>query len=108
LERALERVSQRVIAEHLCVLDNSIGVSVSRLVLTKFQLTDSQKKHESPVSAPEPSPEWSKIRTPLTLAAAASIKDSHVVDVEVEHTMIAAEPTVVDQRGSEVNFGTWD
>ena len=38
LEAALERVSQRVVAEQLCVLDNSIGFSVSRLVLTKFQL----------------------------------------------------------------------
>jgi hypothetical protein len=38
LESALERVSQRVVAEQLCVLDNSIGFSVSRLVLTKFQL----------------------------------------------------------------------
>ncbi|HKR23118.1 MAG TPA: hypothetical protein VJS17_11015, partial [Pyrinomonadaceae bacterium] len=38
LEAALERVSQRVVAEQLCVLDNSIGLSVSRLVLTKFNL----------------------------------------------------------------------
>jgi hypothetical protein len=38
LEQALERVSQRVVAEQLCVLDNSIGFSVSRLVLTKFRL----------------------------------------------------------------------
>src|SRR5215213_1709419 len=38
LEQALERVSQRVVAEQLCVLDSSIGFSVSRLVLTRFQL----------------------------------------------------------------------
>ena len=38
LEQALERVSQRVVAEQLCVLDSSIGFSVSRLVLTKFRL----------------------------------------------------------------------
>ncbi len=38
LEQALERVSQRVVAEQLCQLDNSIGFSVSRLVLTKFRL----------------------------------------------------------------------
>lgn len=38
LEQAVERVSQRVVAEQLCVLDSSIGFSVSRLVLTKFQL----------------------------------------------------------------------
>jgi hypothetical protein len=38
LEKALERVSQRVVAEQLCVLDNSIGFSVSRLILSRFQL----------------------------------------------------------------------
>src|ERR1044071_5114725 len=38
LQQALERVSQRVVAEQLCVLDGNIGFSVSRLVLTKFQL----------------------------------------------------------------------
>ena len=38
LEKAIERVSQRTIAEQLCVLDNSLGLNVSRLLLTKFQL----------------------------------------------------------------------
>jgi hypothetical protein len=108
LERALERVSQRVVAEQLCVLDSSMGLSMSRLVLTKFQLTDAKTKDEPHVSVAQPEPEWSVARTPLTLAAAASISDSHVVDVEVEPTMMTPEPTIVDQRSSEVNFGTWD
>ena len=38
LESAVERVSHRVVAEQLCVLDNSIGLSLSRLILKKFQL----------------------------------------------------------------------
>src|SRR5204862_7442181 len=38
LEAALERVSQRVVAEQLCVLDGSIGFSVGRLGLNKFRL----------------------------------------------------------------------
>jgi hypothetical protein len=38
LEQALERVSQRVVAEQLCVLDGSVGFSVSRLVLTKISV----------------------------------------------------------------------
>src|SRR5690349_23346276 len=43
LAGALERVSQRVVAEQLCVLDNSIGLSVSRLVLKKFQFLAADK-----------------------------------------------------------------
>lgn len=68
LQRALERVSQRVVAEQLCLLDNSIGVSVSRLVLKKFALRASAfAAPEEPVLESEteiivPAP-------PLTLAA---------------------------------------
>jgi hypothetical protein len=108
LEVALERVSQRIIAEQLCVLDNSIGVSVSRLVLTKFQLTGSQTNEEPRMPVVQHESEWSSSRTPLTLAAAASMSDGHVVDVEIEDTMMTPEQTAVDQRSSEVNFGTWD
>jgi len=49
LEQALERVSQRVVAEQLCVLDSSIGFSVSRLVLTKFQLLHAAQPKEPEV-----------------------------------------------------------
>lgn len=78
LAGALERVSQRVVAEQLCVLDNSIGLSVSRLVLKKFQFlatdridsTDHETESE-PVFV-EPSP-------PLSLAAGVS---AEVINVE--------------------------
>ena len=49
LEQALERVSQRVVAEQLCVLDGSIGFSVSRLVLSKFQLMNATRPQEAEV-----------------------------------------------------------
>jgi hypothetical protein len=49
LEQALERVSQRVVAEQLCVLDSSIGFSVSRLVLSKFQLMNATPPQEAEV-----------------------------------------------------------
>ena len=70
LEQALERVSQRVVAEQLCVLDGNIGFSVSRLVLTKFQL------HRT--AAPKDAEVFTETETeivpsaPLTLAAHAS------------------------------------
>jgi len=68
LEQALERVSQRVVGEQLCVLDNSIGFSVSRLVLTKFQLMrTAQPKEAEVVIEPEFVPS-----APLTLAAHAN------------------------------------
>jgi len=66
LEGALERVSQRVVAEQLCVLDNGAGFSVSRLVLTKFQLrhvAETPKEAEPTVETPS---------APLSLAAYAA------------------------------------
>jgi hypothetical protein len=65
LEQALERVSQRVVAEQMCVLDSSLGFSVSRLVLTKFHLTQAaQPKEPEVIFEPEFVPS-----APLTLAA---------------------------------------
>lgn len=66
LEKALERVSQRVVAEQLCVLDNSIGFSVSRLILSKFQLLRAAAPQRAEVvTDDEPG-------APLTLAAHVS------------------------------------
>ena len=71
LEAALERVSQRVVAEQLCVLDNSLGLSVSRLVLTKFNLLRARAVDKSPEVVTESEPEFSVPTVPLTLAAHA-------------------------------------
>jgi hypothetical protein len=68
LEQALERVSQRVVAEQLCMLDNSLGFSVSRLVLTKFRLRHAtQPPDVEIVTEPEFVPS-----APLSLAAHAN------------------------------------
>ena len=78
LEAALERVSQRVVAEQLCVLDNSIGFSVSRLVLSKFQLLRAAAPKEAHVvSDTEPVFETPG---PLVLAANASGMAGEVFD----------------------------
>ena len=68
LEAALERVSQRVVAEQLCVLDNSIGLSVSRLVLTKFNLLRARAVETSPEVVTESETDFS-VPAPLTLVA---------------------------------------
>lgn len=77
LEQALERVSQRVVAEQLCVLDGNIGFSVSRLVLTKFQLRRAAAPKEAEVVS---EPEF-VASAPLTLAASASGSNGDVYDV---------------------------
>lgn len=71
LEAALERVSQRVVAEQLCVLDNSIGFSVSRLVLTKFQLLRTAAPKDAEVVS-DIEPVFDSPSAPLALAANAS------------------------------------
>ncbi|HYV83866.1 MAG TPA: hypothetical protein VE931_10140 [Pyrinomonadaceae bacterium] len=72
LEQALERVSQRLVAEQMCVLDGSLGFSVSRLVLTKFHLLHAAQPKEPEIvvveSEPEPEPEFVP-SAPLSLAA---------------------------------------
>lgn len=79
LEGALERVSQRVVAEQLCVLDNSAGFSVSRLVLTKFQLLRDVKAPVEPeIVTEESEPSYAP---PLSLAAHASSTSGEVFDV---------------------------
>jgi len=68
LEQALERISQRVVAEQLCVLDSSTGFSISRLVLTKFRLRHAAQPKEPEVVV-ESEPEFVP-SAPLSLAAA--------------------------------------
>jgi hypothetical protein len=70
LEGALERVSQRVVAEQLCVLDNSIGLSVSRIVLKKFQFLRTTIEPEV-VEEDSSETEIMVPSAPLTLAAGA-------------------------------------
>ena len=70
LQNALERVSQRVVAEQLCVLDNSIGLSVSHVVLKKFQrLRASNGTASDTVAEPSSEPEIIVPTAPLALAA---------------------------------------
>ena len=72
LEAALERVSQRVVAEQLCVLDNSAGFSVSRLVLRKFQLRRVAEAPKEAEVVTETDPAFAAPSAPLTLAAQVS------------------------------------
>jgi hypothetical protein len=79
LASALERVSQRVVAEQLCVLDNSIGLSVSRLVLKKFQFLPTDK-FDTVDHPTDPEPVFVEPSPPLTLAAGVSAGE--VINIE--------------------------
>ena len=84
LEHALERVSQRVVAEQLCVLDGNIGFSVSRLVLTKFQLRRTAAPKDAEIIVTESEPDFVP-SAPLTLAAHASGNNGEVFDAVPGH-----------------------
>jgi hypothetical protein len=79
LEAALERVSQRVVAEQLCVLDSTIGFSVSRLVLAKFQLLCAAAPKDVEIVT-ESEPEFTVPSAPLSLAAHASGSNGEAFD----------------------------
>jgi hypothetical protein len=80
LQNALERVSQRVVAEQLCVLDNSIGLSVSHVVLKKFQRLRATDESDRTDLATETESVFVEPAAPLTLVAGASAGD--VINVE--------------------------
>ncbi|HET6979107.1 MAG TPA: hypothetical protein VFI24_22425 [Pyrinomonadaceae bacterium] len=85
LAQALERVSQRVVAEQLCVLDGNFGFSVSRLVLTKFQLRRVAEPKDAEVVT-ESEPEFVS-SAPLTLAAHASGSSGDVYEAVREQDL---------------------
>jgi len=74
LRLAFERVSQRILAEQLCDLDGSIGLSISRLVITKFKLAQSTTDGSINQNLSRQTvPEFLHPNRPLTLAAYASV-----------------------------------
>jgi hypothetical protein len=83
LREAFERVSERVIAEQLCSLDASIGMSATRLVMMKFQFLRSAERVES-----QPVPREDNMATPpeqdeptMALAAHAALNSQPVFGV---------------------------
>ncbi|MDQ3666613.1 MAG: hypothetical protein M3410_08560 [Acidobacteriota bacterium] len=73
LRLAFERVSQRILAEQLCDLDSSLGLSVSRLVITKFKLLQSTAGEGGDQNlSSDSAPGFLQTNRPLALAAYAS------------------------------------
>jgi len=81
LEMALERVSQRTIEEQLCVLDNSLGLNVSRLVMTKFHLARAVEEAKTPEVVDDAVSTNSPNEPQLALAAYASMGPREVFNM---------------------------
>jgi hypothetical protein len=113
LGEAVERVSQRVIADHLCYLDSTFGLSVSRLLLTKFNVSTGKVTRDEVEQDVEP---FVAPRMPLALAASAS---AHIGDA-VEPKDFYTEVLETSESQSEIeqvdhltdaqpeNSGEWD
>ena len=107
LQTALERVSQRIIGDQLCVLDGSLGLSVSRLVLTKFQLLATKESADEPLVSVDTETEFAAPRLPLALAAHAAMNVTDVLDVEVATEIVppAHVESSQDDTGNEPETG---
>src|SRR6478672_2653068 len=92
---AFGRVSRRVIAEHLCVLDGSAGLNVTSLIMAKFDLLRSEDDAETSHLSHENSASQSaySIPRPLALAAGASPGPDGAIDVEI---VSDSSPTAFD------------
>ncbi|MEP6921075.1 MAG: hypothetical protein ABI967_08120 [bacterium] len=102
LRHAFDRVSQRVVAEHLCELDSEFGLSIGQLVITKFKMLPEAEKVADVSDLSEPSvPDYSYARRPLTLAAHASAAHVEVLDVE---EFISTEPNDSLDLDNDENF----
>ena len=81
IKDAVERVSQRVVAEQLCVLDDNMGLNLSQLVLTRFRLSGQNVEPEVTPVVVEPESNYSNAE-PLALAAHASAGSETMVDFQ--------------------------
>ncbi|MDT4895114.1 MAG: hypothetical protein QOH25_191 [Acidobacteriota bacterium] len=54
LRRAFERISQKALAEQLCELDASLGLSVPHLITTRFQMLSDTRRSDQIIRLPAP------------------------------------------------------
>jgi hypothetical protein len=114
LRYAFERVSQRVVAEQVCDLDSSMGLSVSRVIIAKFNLIRNAEVVEPRNLSSPAEPSWSYPAPPLTLAAHASANSAEVpyVGESLADDLTAGD---ADERIEDVQthlnqetHGSWD
>jgi hypothetical protein len=64
LRRAFERVSHKALAEQLCELDSSLGLSVPHLIETRFQLLENAGMAAEPARLPAPADHGQGLESP--------------------------------------------
>jgi len=72
LQDAFELVSQRVISEQVCALDSGLGLSIGRLLITKFSLSRAAD-HPTQTQPITSAPDFAQSKPSLALAARASV-----------------------------------
>ena len=102
IKDALERVSQRVIAEQLCVLDNDLGLNLSQLVLTRFRLVKIPEQADAPLVEVETETPYAPME-PLALAAHASGFTDSIVELDLSEGFSEGELTVQPDNVTELN-----
>jgi len=108
LRDAFERVSQRVVAEQVCDLDSSIGLNVSHMIITKFNLSGKEEGFGDQNLANESASGVSSPRQPLSLAAAASASAGEVVipELVMPDASDNLEKTRFDGGGTQQPYGS--
>ena len=105
ISQAFERVSQRVIAEQLCELDSALGLDVTQLVVTKFNLLPPTEEANDESLLSVTTPDLTEGRTPLTLAAHASANGT-VFDVEAFHVVDASDNIIDTEVAANGSLGS--
>lgn len=90
LRRAFERISQKVIAEQLCELDAGLGLSVPRLVTTRFQMLRRSREAGPPARLPAPAEDVLGLQNAVQVVTAI---DFDLLDInEEDESRAAAAP----------------
>jgi hypothetical protein len=84
LKGAFERVSQRIVAEQVCELDYSLGLSVARIIIDKFKFLRSEQGAENEAPPANDSVHNSTPAAPLALAAHATAGAARTNDVATQ------------------------
>jgi hypothetical protein len=69
LRRAFERVSQKALAEQLCELNASIGLSVPHLITTRFRMQKNRGHAEHVARLPAPAESNQSLQSAVQVAS---------------------------------------
>jgi hypothetical protein len=89
LRRSFERISQKVIAEQLCELDAGIGLSVPRLIMTRFQMLRSPAEARPALRLPAPAEHVPDLENAAHVAPSI---DFNLLEINEEDEIRASAP----------------